>query len=137
MSQSSVFPLTASMDLDDDPRTVDLFSEEADRMIDALGSDTARTILGAVSDEPMTKSEIADRIDTSVQNAHYHLNRLHEAGLVRIAGTRYSSRGTEMDVYAVDGSPLVLVGRFDGTGHADTAHKAEEMTVRSVPATSD
>jgi DNA-binding transcriptional ArsR family regulator len=122
-SQQSVFPLTATLtDPDQEARTVDLFTEEGGRMLDALGSEMAREILSELAEEPGTTSDVADRIDTSVQNAHYHIERLDEADLVRSVGTYYSSRGSEMTVYAPAHDPLVLVGGDDDAQRAAAEH---------------
>ena len=65
---------------------------------------TARAILQRVTDGPRTASEIADRVDTSVQNASYHLTNRADAGLVRVCDSPvYSEKGCEMTLYrAVD-----------------------------------
>lgn len=98
---SSPLPLRPAIDHSTRDRTVlDLGGDSSDAVFEALGSQTARAILVAVSDEPSTASEIADRVDTSLQNAQYHLNNLKEANIVAAAGTWYSERGTEMTVYA-------------------------------------
>ncbi|MFB6302855.1 MAG: ArsR/SmtB family transcription factor [Haloferacaceae archaeon] len=82
---------------------------ETDDLCSALGSDTARTIVAALADDPKTASEIADVASTSLQNARYHLERLRDAGLVRVIDTWYSEKGNEMDVYASPHDRLVLV----------------------------
>jgi len=82
---------------------------ESAEVCSALGSDTARTIVATLADEPGTASDVADRADTSLQNARYHLDRLRDAGLVRVVDTWYSTKGNEMDVYAATHDRLVLV----------------------------
>lgn len=109
-SEGNPLPLTTSVEItDEQPRTVDMLADEGERILDVLGSDTARTILTALREEPATISDIAERVGTTLQNAHYHIERFHDAGLVRVVSTQYSSRGSEMNVYAVDGAPLMLV----------------------------
>jgi DNA-binding transcriptional ArsR family regulator len=109
-SESNLLPLTPSVEItDEQPRTVDMLAEDGTRMLDALGSETARTILAVLREEPATTSDIADQIGTTLQNVHYHMDQLKDAGLVRVVSTHYSSRGTEMDVYAIDGAPLILL----------------------------
>ena len=83
----------------DDARVVRFGSEAFTDVLDAVGSDTARGILLSVSQQPLTASEIAARVDTSVQNASYHLDRLTDAGLVRVCDTVYSEKGCEMKLY--------------------------------------
>ncbi|WP_255150684.1 ArsR/SmtB family transcription factor [Halorarius halobius] len=93
-----------------------LDSDDAGELLSSLSSDTARNILTALHDEPQTASEVADGVDTSLQNARHHLGNLQEAGLVRVAETRYSSKGREMNVYAPSEDPMVVfVGNEDAT----------------------
>lgn len=93
---------------DRDPRIVGVDDEEADELLSALGSETARNVLSTLHEEPATTSEIADELDTSLQNAQYHLGRLSDAELVDVVGTTYSEKGREMNVYAPADEPLVL-----------------------------
>jgi DNA-binding transcriptional ArsR family regulator len=91
------------------PRVIGLDSAEADDLIGALSSGTARRILATLHDEPASASEIADRVDTSLQNVQYHLGRMDEAGLVEVVDTVYSEKGREMKLYAPADRPLVVV----------------------------
>ncbi|MUW15763.1 helix-turn-helix domain-containing protein [Halorubrum sp. CBA1125] len=93
---------------DREPRVVGVDDEDADDLIAALGSETAREILTALHDEPATKSELAEEVDTSLQNVQYHLSKLDGADLVDVVDTTYSEKGREMDVYAAADEPLVL-----------------------------
>ncbi|MFP4188487.1 MAG: ArsR/SmtB family transcription factor [Halobacteriales archaeon] len=97
-------------------RVIGVDSDDADDLIGALSSDTARDILAELHDEPATPSDVADRADTTVQNARYHLENLSDAGLIDVDGTRYSEKGREMDVYAPS-EPLVM---FVGTEEDST-----------------
>ena len=101
-----------------EPRVVGVDDDEADDLIAALGSETARAILSTLHDRPATKSEIAEEVDTSLQNVQYHLSRLDEADLVDVVDTAYSEKGREMDVYAAADEPLVLFagGSEESTG---------------------
>ncbi|MFB6218883.1 MAG: ArsR/SmtB family transcription factor, partial [Halobacteriaceae archaeon] len=95
----------------DEPRVLGIDDDAADEVFDALASRTAREILGALYEEPRTASDLAEGVDTSLQNVRYHLDSLTDAGLVEVADTWYSSRGTEMKVYApADSSVVVFAG---------------------------
>lgn len=97
-----------------DPRVVGVDSEDADAVLGALSSGTARAMLGALHEEPRTPSELAASVDTTLQNAQYHLGKLTDAGLVGVHDTAYSVKGREMTVYAPADRPLVLfAGRED------------------------
>jgi DNA-binding transcriptional ArsR family regulator len=86
--------------------------EDVAPVFDALSSDTARDVLNAIYDEPGTPSEIASRLDMSIQKVSYHLENLADVDLIEVAGTRYSEKGREMTVYEPPDDPLVV---FVGT----------------------
>jgi DNA-binding transcriptional ArsR family regulator len=98
----------ASPSEDAGPRVVGVDSEEADEVLSALSSGTARRLLSEVHDDPAPPSELAERVDTSLQNAQYHLEKLENAGAIEVVDTAYSAKGREMDVYAAADKPLVI-----------------------------
>ena len=105
---------------DGEVRVLPLEGEEAARLINCLTTDTARSTLTALQQESATASELADAVGTSLQNVRHHLERLQEAGLVRVVGTRYSVKGREMTVYGTtEDSLVVCVG--DGSERIRTA----------------
>ncbi|MFB6164258.1 MAG: ArsR/SmtB family transcription factor [Haloarculaceae archaeon] len=90
------------------PRVIGVDSEDADDVFAALTAETARDILTALHDEPAPPAAIANRVDTSLQNAQYHLQKLEDAGAIEVIDTAYSEKGREMDVYAPADRPLVI-----------------------------
>ena len=102
---------------DTDPRVVGLDDDDAGEVLAALSSETARQLLAALHDDPDSASAVADRVDTSLQNAQYHLGRMRDAGLVEVIDTVYSAKGREMKVYAPADRPLVM---FAGGEETDT-----------------
>lgn len=103
---------SASSEQNGEPRTLWLDSDDTGDLLSSLSSDTARAILTTLHEEPQTASEVATRVDTSVQNARHHLSKLEQVDAVRVADTRYSEKGREMSVYAPSEEPLVVfVGR--------------------------
>lgn len=107
---SRLLPLRTPVERENtEPRVLDIADEDADDVLAALSTDTARDVLAAAYDEPRPASELADAADTSLQNARYHLDKLADAGLVEVADTWYSERGTEMKVYAPTNGPVAVV----------------------------
>jgi DNA-binding transcriptional ArsR family regulator len=100
----------------DEPKVLDIDGEEAATAFDALGSETARGVLAATYEEPKTPPEIREVVGTSLQNVHYHVDRLQEAGLLESAGTGYSSKGNEMTVYAPASEAVVLFAGEEADG---------------------
>jgi len=90
------------------PRIVGLDDENAEALLSALSSTTARQVLDALHEEPRNPSALADAVDTSLQNVQYHLERLESAGLIEVIDTAYSEKGREMNVYAPADRPLVV-----------------------------
>ncbi|MFB6152236.1 MAG: ArsR/SmtB family transcription factor [Haloarculaceae archaeon] len=110
-------PDTSAAD-DAEPRVVGVESDDADRLLSALSSGTARRLLAELHEEPSPPGNLADRVDTSLQNVQYHLENLEEAGAVQVVDTVYSEKGREMDVYAPADQPLVI---FAGNDNESTS----------------
>jgi DNA-binding transcriptional ArsR family regulator len=104
------------------PRVIGLEGEQADDLLAAMSSETARELLSVLHTEPAAPSELADSVGTSLQNTQYHLEQLEEAGAVEVVDTVYSEKGREMDLYAPADQPLVVVaGGTDKTASLRSA----------------
>lgn len=90
------------------PRVVGVDDAAADEVFDALSAGTARQILAELHDDPAPPSELAERVDTSIQNVRYHLEKLEDCRAVEVVDTGYSRKGREMDIYAPADRPLVV-----------------------------
>jgi DNA-binding transcriptional ArsR family regulator len=105
-----------------EPRVIGVDSEDADDLLGALQSETARDVLGVLYDDPAAPSDLAEEVDTSIQNVRYHLEKLADAELVTVADTVYSEKGREMKVYAPSAKPLVVfAGNDDETPGIEAA----------------
>jgi DNA-binding transcriptional ArsR family regulator len=91
-----------------DPRVIGVDSDDADDVLSALSSETARELLSELHRDPAPPAEVADRVGTSLQNAQYHIENLQEAGAIEVIDTVYSEKGREMNVYAPADRPLVI-----------------------------
>lgn len=98
-----------SVDRDGDPSVLYVDNEEAAEVISTLSGERAMAVFRALTEDPLTASELAAELDASVQSVSYHLENLEEAGLVEVVDTCYSEKGREMDIYAVANRPTVLV----------------------------
>jgi len=93
----------------DRPTVVCLDEDRSEDVLAAVQSATARAVLRALLREPRTPTELAEAVDTSVENVGYHLDNLEGAGLVDVVDTAYSEKGREMDVYGPAADPVVLL----------------------------
>lgn len=106
---SNILPLRPEVDYTPDGRSfVTIEGEYASSVWPTLASTTARQILIQLHENPATASDLADSIDTSLQNVLHHLSSLEEVELIKIVDTWYSSRGLEMNVYAPIARSLIL-----------------------------
>lgn len=94
--------------LEQEPDVIAIDDEAANDVFSALSSATARSILTTLYVQPRTASDLADEVDTSLQNVNYHLSNLDDSGLIEIVDTWYSDQGREMKVYAPTNRALVL-----------------------------
>lgn len=119
---SGLLPSTpdVSVDRDPEPRVIGLDSDDASDMLAALSSETARTVLSKLHEDPATPSALADEVDTSLQNVQYHLEKLERADLVEEVGTQYSEKGREMTLYGPADGPLVV---FPGSNEEASGFK--------------
>lgn len=112
MSVSELLPETVPGNVERDTQTVDIGEEST--VFEVLASDTARRIVAVLEKTPRTASEVATELGISVQNVCYHLDRFQEVGLIEAVGSRYSSKGKEMTVYALVTESLIV--RFGDDG---------------------
>ncbi|WP_181685865.1 ArsR/SmtB family transcription factor [Halorhabdus salina] len=98
---------------DREPTMLALDDDRADEVFDALGSETARTILQSLHADPKPASELTAEVDTTLQNVRHHLTKLEAADLVTVVDTWYGENGAEMDVYAPTDEALVLFAGED------------------------
>lgn len=110
---SRLFPFRVSRDRTPEPRVVEVDDEAANEVFEALSSETARLMLGLLYTDPQTVSELADHVETSLQNVRYHLDKFEAAGLIESVGEAYSEQGNEMTVYAPTYDPLIVAARSE------------------------
>ncbi len=104
----------AAVERSDSPAVLSLNDDSAREVIEALSSETAYEIFRLLNETPATPARIAERLDQSVQNVHYHLTNLESAGVIEVTDTCYSEKGREMDVYVVSEDPtLIFLGTED------------------------
>lgn len=101
LSVATIFPFAGDRDTPkrSEEDIIGLADDQADELFSVLASENARNLLQELSKKPQTASELTEEVDTSLQNVHYHLENLHEAGAITEISVEYSERGREMSVY--------------------------------------
>lgn len=94
---------------DPDSKVIAIDEEEVDAILGSIGSETARQILAALYEEPRTMSELADELDSSVQNVDYHLQKFEDAGVVEAVDTLNPDHGRATTLWAPIYDPIVVM----------------------------
>ncbi len=100
--------------MDNEPRILHPGDPEAQTLARAIASPTAGEILQVLSEEPLTASALAGRLEIPITTAAYHLEHLVDAGVIEVTETRWSRKGREQKVYRLtDRVVIVTPGRED------------------------
>ena len=98
----------ATVERTDSPTVLSLDDDGTRDVIFFFKQKTAYEIFRLLNETPATAARIADRLDQSIQNVHYHLSNLESAGVIEVTDTCYSEKGREMSVYVVSKDPTLL-----------------------------
>jgi len=86
-----------------------LNDKNSKKITQIISSDTARNILEAVASEPLSTSEIAEKLGIPLSTVQYNLDKLNDAGLVKVERTRYSEKMKHVKIYAPQRKFVVIV----------------------------
>lgn len=107
-----------------DMHVLSLEDEEGNEIAEVLSSESTRSVFNLLEDQPRTPKDLAEKLEMSSQNIHYHINKLSEVGLVESIDIEYSDRGKEMKVYAPTHEGVILCDQ------AESKAKLEEIIAR-------
>jgi len=82
---------------------------ESKKVSQVIANDTARGILDLVADEPLSSTEIAERLDIPLTTVQYNLEKLTEAGLIDVKARRWSKKGRTIKIYGPRRRLLIIV----------------------------
>ena len=74
-----------------------------------ISNDTARNILEAIASEPLSTSELAEKLRIPLSTVQYNLDKLNNAGLVKVERTKYSEKMKHVKIYAPQRKFVVIV----------------------------
>lgn len=108
----------ATIERSEEPQLLCLDDDRTMEIMTSLSSERSQTIFRRINEEPMSATDLAEELDTSVQAVTYHLDSLQETGLIDVLDTCYSVKGREMDVYGPRKEPYLvfLAPEDDGPG---------------------
>ena len=74
-----------------------------------ISNDTARNILEAIASVPLSTSELAEKLRIPLSTVQYNLDKLNNAGLVKVERTKYSEKMKPVKIYAPQRKFVVIV----------------------------
>jgi len=87
---------------------VDLNEPKTKKLAETITSDTSRHILNYLTEKEGTESVIAEKLKIPLPTAHYHLQKLLEAGLVVVEEFHYSQKGREVNHYKLANKYIII-----------------------------
>lgn len=81
---------------------------DAKKVSQVLANDTCHTILDAVSDEPLSASQISKKLNIPLTTVDYNLKKLKEVGLIGVHHKRWSPKGKKVNYYAPQAKFVVI-----------------------------
>jgi DNA-binding transcriptional ArsR family regulator len=91
-----------------------LNDKNSKKISQVISSDTARNILDALASTPRSASEIAEKLGIPLTTVQYNLEKLYDAGLVKVERTKYSRKMKPVKLYAPQRKFVVIApGKAD------------------------
>ncbi|MFA5222658.1 MAG: helix-turn-helix domain-containing protein [Methanoregula sp.] len=83
--------------------------EKAQNIVKAISNQNAGEVVQLLSLEgPLRLSDIAQRLDMSINAAKYHIENLMHAGILEISNTRYSVKGKKVKIYRLKNQVFIV-----------------------------
>ncbi len=101
---------------DDEKFLVVPLGKRSKAITQTVSNDTAMEIMELLADGPLSTSNVAERLGIPLTTAQYNIEKLMEAGLVKIAKTRYSEKGREVKLYEAMNRAIIILPGKTGAG---------------------
>ncbi len=94
---------------------VNLNESKTKKLAETITSDTSRKILNYLVEREDTETKIAENLQIPISTTHYHLQKLQEAGLVKVEEFHYSPKGREVNHYKLANKYIIIApGNISG-----------------------
>ena len=87
---------------------VDLNEKKTGKLAKIITSDTSRNILNYLTEKEDSEQNIAQTLNMPISTVHYHLQKLQEAGLVKVEEFHYSKKGREVNHYKLVNKYIII-----------------------------
>ena len=106
-------PDEKSFTMTDDVIFLEPGQEKAQNIVKAISNQNAGEVVQLLSLEgPLRLSDIAQRLDMSINAAKYHIENLMNAGILEISNTRYSVKGKKIKIYRLKNQVFIVAPKM-------------------------
>ncbi|WP_456477755.1 ArsR/SmtB family transcription factor [Geoglobus ahangari] len=90
-----------------------LHSEKAKLLASEISNDTACRILKELYRNPLSITDLSERLNMPVSTVQYHVNKLMELGVIKIARKRLGRRMRDVKMYVYDKESIVFLSSME------------------------
>lgn len=87
---------------------VNLKESKSKELAQVISNETSRQILDFLSKKEATETEISNNLHLPLSTAHYNLQNLVKAGLVKVEEFHYSEKGKEVNHYKLSNKFIII-----------------------------
>ena len=91
-----------------------LNDKNSKKLSQIISNDTARNVLEAIASQSLSASQIAEKLGIPLSTVQYNLEKLNDAGLVKVERTKYSEKMKPVKIYAPQRKYIVIVPEKTG-----------------------
>ena len=90
-----------------------LHSEKAKHLASEISNETARRILKELYKNPASITDLSSKLDIPVSTVQYHINKLVELGVIKIAQKRLGKKMRDVKMYVYDKESIVFLSSME------------------------
>ena len=90
-----------------------LHSEKAKHLASEISNETARRILKELYKNPASITDLSTKLDIPASTVQYHINKLMELGVIKIAQKRLGKRMRDVKMYVYDKESIVFLSSME------------------------
>jgi len=100
-----------------------LHSEKAKLLASEISNETARKILKILYKNPASVTDLSNKLGIPASTVQYHVNRLMELGVIKIAQKRFGKRLRDVKMYVYDKEGVIFLSSMEKQDFIDLIKK--------------
>ncbi|MCL7414000.1 MAG: helix-turn-helix domain-containing protein [ANME-2 cluster archaeon] len=107
--------------------------EESKKITQVITNNTARQVMELLADQPMSVSDMANKLDVPLTTIKYNIENLVDVGLAKVERIKYSEKGRQVKIYGPVRKLIVVVPeKTDSTSIAEILKKYLGVVLAAV-----